>query len=301
MTCANRLRVVSPLVLTVVLALLLATSGLARAGNDKPAAPSTAPSTGIVAGTFDAELIRRIKEQLKAEIKAEIRAELESELRAKLQADLQAEREARAKADEEAKKKAPTGADGKPKDWVDKALSFVERLPPSAYPEPRVRGIRGGSLAATFHGLQWPYYPKTGIGISGYVWIDSGYQKIKRGNPTEQSIQYWLQQGRLVLRITPTYTHGRWFIQGQAELVGNKDQSSHQPDIVDTDDLWIKVGMWKFLDRNRLHSASAELIAAESKSLTRLEILPRTKSDISQLRCSALRTSYRASSSAGRQ
>jgi hypothetical protein len=127
-------------------------------------------------------------------------------------------------------------------------LGLIERMPPSAFPEPRVRGIQGGSLRTTFHGLQWPYYPKTGIGISGSVWVDTGYEHIKRGNPTEQSIKYWLQQGRFLLRVTPTYTNGKYFIQGQAELVANKDQSLHQPDVADADDVWIKAGMWNVFD-----------------------------------------------------
>src|SRR3954464_12387600 len=35
----------------------------------------------------------------------------------------------------------------------------VERLRGPASPEPRPRGIYGGSLWMTFHGLQWPYSP----------------------------------------------------------------------------------------------------------------------------------------------
>jgi hypothetical protein len=127
-------------------------------------------------------------------------------------------------------------------------LGFVERMPPSAFDSPRTRGIPGGSLAATFHGLQWPYYPKTGIAVSGYAWMDSGYEKINRGNPSEQSISYWLQQGRLLFRVTPTYTRGDYFVQGQAELVVNKDQSLRQPDIADTDDVWLKFGKWNSWD-----------------------------------------------------
>jgi hypothetical protein len=127
-------------------------------------------------------------------------------------------------------------------------LGSIERLPPSAYQDTPIRGIPGGSLAATFHGLQFPYYPKTGIGISGYVWIDSGYEHISRGNPSEQGIKYLLQQGRLVLRATPTWSNGTYFIQGQAELVGEKDQSQAQPNTVDTDDIWIKFGKWKSWD-----------------------------------------------------
>jgi hypothetical protein len=80
------------------------------------------------------------------------------------------------------------------------------------------------------------------------VWLDAGYEQIKRGDPTEKGIKYWLLGGRLVLRVTPTYTHGRFFVQAQAELVANKDQSQYQPNVADTDDLWIKVGMWKWGD-----------------------------------------------------
>lgn len=131
---------------------------------------------------------------------------------------------------------------------ADDTLGPIERLPPTAFPEPQVRGIHGGSLWSTFHGLQWPYYPKTGIGISGYGWIDTGYEEIRRGNPTEQGIKYRLQQGRLLLRVTPTYTNGDFFVQAQAELVANKDQSQAQPNTSDTDDLWLKVGQWKKWD-----------------------------------------------------
>jgi len=127
-------------------------------------------------------------------------------------------------------------------------IPLIELLPPSAFPEPVTRGIPDGSLAGTFHGLQWPYYPKTGIGVSGYAWVDSGYETIKRGAQNQQDIDYWLQQGRVLLRVTPTYSNGEYFVQGQAELVANKDQSTRQPDVADTDDLWIKVGKWNLWD-----------------------------------------------------
>jgi hypothetical protein len=133
-------------------------------------------------------------------------------------------------------------------DTPPEALGHLELLPPSAFPEPRVRGIPDGSLAGTMHGLQWPYFPKSGIAVSGSAWVDSGYEHIERGNPTERSIDYWLQQGRVLLRVTPTYSDGSFFVQGQAELIANKDQSLRQPDVADTDDLWIKVGGWKRWD-----------------------------------------------------
>jgi hypothetical protein len=143
---------------------------------------------------------------------------------------------------------ANTSAKQPDPDASDLSLGPVERLPPSAYPEPKTRGLYGGSLWKTFHGLQWPYYPRTGIGVSGYVWFDTGYEHIERGSPTEQSIKYWLQQGRLLLRVTPTYSNGSFFVQGQAELVANKDQSLHQPDIAAADDVWLRAGVWNAFD-----------------------------------------------------
>src|SRR5215203_4967480 len=68
----------------------------------------------------------------------------------------------------------------------------IEQLPAGAYPEGTedggmsgksftlgapTRGIWGGSLWLTFHGLQWPYMPKTGVGVSGYAWVDTGYEE----------------------------------------------------------------------------------------------------------------------------
>lgn len=124
----------------------------------------------------------------------------------------------------------------------------VERLPPTAFPAWKTRGIYGGSLWLNMHGMPWPYYPKTGIGISGSAWLDTGYESIKRGNPTEPSSKYLLNQGRAVLRVTPTYSADSWYVQGQIELVGNKDQSVAQPTVADVDDLWIRAGQWKKWD-----------------------------------------------------
>jgi len=135
------------------------------------------------------------------------------------------------------------------KDPEEQSDSVIEILPPSAYPEPRTRGIDGGSLWMTFHGLQWPYYRKTGIGVSGYVWIDPGYRRLDNGhpNPDESNEKELVFQGRLLLRITPTYSNGQWFVQGQAELVADKDQVV-PPSVVDADDVWIRVGMWDTFD-----------------------------------------------------
>ena len=133
---------------------------------------------------------------------------------------------------------------------------YVEHLGPSSYPG-KLRGLYGGSLwlEPSFHGLQWPTMAKSGVGVSGSLWVDSGYEQISREHPRLGNTTMWLQQGRGVLRVTPTYTDGKFFIQGQVELVGNQCQqaggntSSCQTfGTFDTDDLWIRFGQWGLWD-----------------------------------------------------
>ena len=127
---------------------------------------------------------------------------------------------------------------------------LVERLPPSAYPEWTARGIPGGSLwfSGNMHGMPWPYYPRTGIGVSGYAWLDTGYENIARGNTAEPDFRFLVSQGRAVLRVTPTWTDGDFYVQGQTELVANKDQTIAQPNVADVDDLWVRFGQWRKWD-----------------------------------------------------
>jgi hypothetical protein len=142
----------------------------------------------------------------------------------------------------------------------------VQRLTGPAYPEPVTRGIEYGSLSKTFHGLQWPYMPAMGsgsrfvVGISGWGWIDTSYEKFRpwstaRQPPTstmaKDKIRYWIQQSRMLLRITPTYALGDgWFMQGQVELVGTGDQTIGRQiqGGADTDDLFLRVGKWNKWD-----------------------------------------------------
>ena len=135
------------------------------------------------------------------------------------------------------------------------SVFYVEHLGAEAYPGDH-RGLYGGSLwlEPSFHGLQWPYIPHTALGLSGYAWVDTGYEQIIRGQSPMVSAdtKEWVQQARAVLRATPTYSDGKFFIQGQVELVGNSDQIHAQNDanagIVDIDDLWIRVGSWNAWD-----------------------------------------------------
>jgi hypothetical protein len=135
-------------------------------------------------------------------------------------------------------------------DTSNQILGPIERLPASAYPNDPPRGIPGGSLWLTFPGTQWPYLPKSGIGVSGYVWLDTSYEHLVRGSGAalDPTIAYFKEQGRLSLRVTPTWSDGNWFVQGQAELIANQDQSVGPPNDTGVDDVWIKVGKWKAFD-----------------------------------------------------
>jgi hypothetical protein len=133
---------------------------------------------------------------------------------------------------------------------------YIQHLGPDSFPG-RLRGLYGGSLwlEPSFDGLQWPYMAHTGVGVSGYLWMDSGRELINRENGQIPNSALWYQQGRGVLRLTPTYAGDNLFIQGQIELAGNMCQSAGATNIVclaagtfDTDDLWLRVGQWNRWD-----------------------------------------------------
>jgi hypothetical protein len=141
-----------------------------------------------------------------------------------------------------------------------------ESMGPETFPG-RMRGLYGGSLwlEPSFHGLQWPQNARTGIGVSGMFWVDSGYEKINRDSGNEMSkhtpaltqlpnSSMFVGQGRGVLRVTPAYVRDGFFIQGQAELVGNLCQTASAVNTAcdtgnfNTDDLWIRFGQWNRWD-----------------------------------------------------
>jgi hypothetical protein len=140
----------------------------------------------------------------------------------------------------------------------DKAVSYIgiERLPGSAYPTPRTRGITGGSLWLTMHGLQWPYMPALNgqsalrLGVSGSVWTDGSYARTTAGlEDTYLNQKRLAVQGRAVLRTTPTYsTPAGWFGQGQAELVAQGNMIIQGQTMGYTDDLWVRAGKWNSFD-----------------------------------------------------
>jgi hypothetical protein len=175
-------------------------------------------------------------------------------------------------ADAEADKAPPTSADAQkplataPPDPAHQevaAAAGIERVPGSGYPEPRVRGIKGGSLWLTMHGLQWPYLPAINgkpalrLGISGSIWSDGSYARILSGSkgasgqPDPPHQKRWANQSRAVLRASPTYsTESGWFAQGQAELVALGDQQFNSSTglMGFTDDLYVRAGKWNLFD-----------------------------------------------------
>jgi len=133
------------------------------------------------------------------------------------------------------------------------APPFLEHVGPETFPG-RTRGLRGGSLwmEPSFHGLQWPQNRQTGLGVSGQVWLDSGYEAINRGTEQLLNSNMLFEQGRALLRLTPAYVNGRFFLQGQVELVGNTCQAANSVCVntgtFTTDDLWIRFGEWNRWD-----------------------------------------------------
>jgi hypothetical protein len=132
------------------------------------------------------------------------------------------------------------------------APGIVEQLPASAYPEPYTRGLYGGPLWLDLQGLQWPYTPRTGVGISGYGWLDNTYKYTRIGDPSQSPHTTVLfQQGRFLLRVTPTYTNGIWFVQAQGEIVALKDQyvaDATTSQEISADDVWVRTGHWQLWD-----------------------------------------------------
>lgn len=155
---------------------------------------------------------------------------------------------------------AASQAETKPSSTArDQAVAAVgvERLQGSAYPAPRVTGIKGGSLSMTSHGHQWPYLPVIGdepamrLGLSGSVWSDGSYAYIESGlSPQPPNQKRLAIQSRAVLRATPTYSNeSGWFVQGQAEFVAQGDLLLPPNQVMGyNDDLWVRVGKWKVFD-----------------------------------------------------
>lgn len=133
----------------------------------------------------------------------------------------------------------------------------VEILPSSGYFSDRNRGLVGGSLWLTMHGLQFPYMaPPTSksevrIAISGSVWNDISYARLSPGDKALKKYDRWLDQTRGVFRVTPAYTTKEgYFVQGQTELVANGTQflDNTTKNMGGVDDVFVRAGKWDLFD-----------------------------------------------------
>lgn len=162
-------------------------------------------------------------------------------------------------ADAEKKAKAAAGS----ADWGILQLDLLE-TPWTAYPGTQVRGITYGSLFRTFHGMQWPYMPKSmdtekptlQIGWSGGIWNDLSNARIDAdpslSGANVNDLDRWRTQTRATLRMTPTLNvKNGWFVQGNAEIVLQGDMVASNASggvLVNTDDLWVRFGKWDLFD-----------------------------------------------------
>src|SRR5262245_1821207 len=76
---------------------------------------------------------------------------------------------------------APASAPARP--GANFPAGLIEWIPASAYPEPVVRGLYGSSLWLDMQVHQWLYYPRIGVGISGYGWVDTSFKRTRIGDP----------------------------------------------------------------------------------------------------------------------
>ncbi len=106
------------------------------------------------------------------------------------------------------------------------------------------------------HGHQFPYAgPETSpnqvrLAISVSIWDDTSFARLNSGVPdVTKSLTRWYNQGRGVVRFTPSYTTREgWFVQGQVETVGNIEQTVVANNIGTVDDMFARVGKWNVFD-----------------------------------------------------
>jgi len=164
--------------------------------------------------------------------------------------DEPAEEEAPAEEDEPAEESSAKGDYPKPPPLA------LEILPPTAYPNTPINGIRGGSLRFVMSGMQWPYMPSYGpdqpklrIGFSGSSWLDANMRMVRPGRSTFPDVLDLRMQGRLTLRVSPTYNFEKdWFAASRIEFVAITEQQHEQGKYVDVDEAWVRIGRWNRFD-----------------------------------------------------
>ena len=107
-------------------------------------------------------------------------------------------------------------------------------------------GSETASESFVSHGLQ-SQKRKNGVAFSGDIYIDTGYESRGRALESEPDEEFWLQQGRFMLQVTPTFNSGQMFFKANAQFLAHVDEVYGQEN-VDTDDAWVKFGQWGLWD-----------------------------------------------------
>lgn len=101
-----------------------------------------------------------------------------------------------------------------------------------------------------------PYYPAhgaqsplraDGLHIGGDLWIDTGYEESERELKSEPDMAWWLMKGRFMLDVTATKSFRRFFIQAKAQVLSHVEEIKGD-EFIDTDDAWVRFGMWDLWD-----------------------------------------------------
>lgn len=107
----------------------------------------------------------------------------------------------------------------------------------------------GLSLTSPYYvpdGLQSPFRDD-GLHLGGDFWIDTGYESSQRALASEPDQRFWLMQGRFMLDVTATRTYKRFFAQAKAQMLAHVEEIPGD-EYIDTDDAWIRFGMWDLWD-----------------------------------------------------
>ena len=113
--------------------------------------------------------------------------------------------------------------------------------------ELRLWGVSAPSPYYPAHGLQSPFRA-SGLHLGGDAWIDTGYESSQRELDSEPDQQFWLMQGRVMVDLTATRTYrNRFFAQAKAQILAHIEEIPGDEQI-DTDDAWIRFGMWDLWD-----------------------------------------------------
>jgi hypothetical protein len=107
-------------------------------------------------------------------------------------------------------------------------------------------GSETASLSFIRHGQQSPNRD-SGVRLSGDMYIDTGYMRLMRGLESQVDSEQYRQDGRFLLRVTPTMNSGSFFFKASAEVLAHVNEI-YQQENIDTDDAWLKFGEWDSWD-----------------------------------------------------